>query len=200
MWYYLETSRSTLDTISNLIVSLIHTESQEVSTDSFSKVKKGFSGGKILNVISQNIQIYKGYASNRFEALSDPSRTKVYSMLLEKSMVPFFDMLRKWIFHGQISDNYNEFMISESQSISKEHLSKGLNDTYWEQRFAIHDEYVPDFLELWKDKILLTGKYLNVLKECNAPIPDREHIMEYYESSKSKEMILRGKTLSFYDE
>ena len=60
MWYYLESSRATLDTVSNLLISLIQSESQDVSTDSFSKVKKGFSGGKILNIISQNIQIYKG--------------------------------------------------------------------------------------------------------------------------------------------
>ena len=61
MWYYLESSRSTLDTVSNLLVSLIQSESQEFSTDTFSKVKRGFSGGKILNIISQNIQIFRGY-------------------------------------------------------------------------------------------------------------------------------------------
>lgn len=120
-------------------------------------------------------------------------------MLLEKSMVPFFDMLRKWIFCGQISDHYNEFMISESQNILKENMVKGLSDMYWEQRFALHDEYVPDFLEDAKERILLTGKYLNVLKECKAPIPDIESITEFYESRKSKEMILKGKSSSHFE-
>ena len=109
-------------------------------------------------------------------------------------------MLRKWIFSGHISDHYNEFMISESQNISKETLLKGLNDTYWEQRFSLHDEYVPDFLEGAKEKILLTGKYLNVLKECKAPIPDREAMADFYDNSESKGIILRRKTSSFFEE
>jgi hypothetical protein len=90
-------------------------------------------------------------------------------------------------------------MISESQNIVKENLVKGLSDMYWEQRFALHDDYVPDFLEDTKERILLTGKYLNVLKECKAAIPDIESITEFYESRKSKEMILKGKTGSFFD-
>lgn len=137
---------------------------------------------------------------NFFLLFSDPVRTKVYSVLLEKTMIPFFDMLRKWIFSGQISDHYNEFMISESQNIAKESLLKGLNDIYWEQRFALHDEYVPVFLESAKERILLTGKYLNVLKECKAPIPDKEAIIDFYESKKSKEMILNGKASNAYFE
>lgn len=60
MWYYLESSRSTLDAVCNLLVSLTHAEAQDGSGDSFLKNKRGFSGGKILNIISQNIQIYKG--------------------------------------------------------------------------------------------------------------------------------------------
>ena len=60
MWYYLESSRSTLDAVSNLLVALITSEAQDGSVDSFLKIKRGFSGGKILNIISENIQIYKG--------------------------------------------------------------------------------------------------------------------------------------------
>ena len=60
MWYYLESSRSTLDAVSNLLVALIHAEAQDGSGDSFLRNKRGFSGGKILNIISENIQIYKG--------------------------------------------------------------------------------------------------------------------------------------------
>lgn len=105
-------------------------------------------------------------------------------------------MLRKWIFCGHISDHYNEFMISESLNIVN---AKGLVDVYWEQRFALHDDYVPDFLEDTKEKILLTGKYLNVLKECKIPIPDKESIVDIYESQKSKEMILKGKSSCYFD-
>ena len=118
-------------------------------------------------------------------------------------MVPFIDMLRKWIYSGQIIDCYNEFMICESRNISKEQLSSGLNlpnDIYWEQRFTLIDDHVPEFLEPLKEKILLSGKYLNILKECKIAIPDIETIMNFYESAKSKEKISQDFSGSYLDE
>ena len=82
-------------------------------------------------------------------------------------------------------------MVSESQSITKEHLRKDLNDIYWEQRFTVKEDCIPQFLQPFKEKILLSGKYLNVIKECDVSIPDREAMIEFYESRMSKEMVLR---------
>jgi gamma-tubulin complex component 2 len=43
---------------------------------------------------------------------------------------------------------------------------------YWEQRYTIRSEQVPIFLARVSEKILVTGKYLNVIRECGKPIDD----------------------------
>jgi gamma-tubulin complex component 2 len=60
-------------------------------------------------------------------------------------------------------------MIQERSSITKDRLKDDFNDVYWEQRYTLTDS-VPSFLEPYKEKILLTGKYLNVLRECSLEI------------------------------
>jgi gamma-tubulin complex component 2 len=87
-------------------------------------------------------------------------------------------------------------LISESHAITKDHLKKEFNDVYWEQRYTLSDECVPEFLESNKEKILLTGKYLNVLKECDLQVADRIKMIEFFESKTSKEECLRLNQLS----
>ena len=57
-------------------------------------------------------------------------------------------------------------MIEEHEDFSKEKLQKEYNDAYWEQRYTICRDRIPVFLELIADKILRTGKYLNVVSQC----------------------------------
>lgn len=75
-------------------------------------------------------------------------------------------MLESWIHKGEIRDPYEEFMIVESRKVSKENIKEDFNDAYWEQRYTIRENYVPSFLVPLKTKILLAGKYLNVIREC----------------------------------
>jgi len=42
--------------------------------------------------------------------------------------------------------------------------------SYWEERYKPRPDKVPRFLEKVSDKILTTGKYLNVLRECNVNV------------------------------
>jgi gamma-tubulin complex component 2 len=39
-------------------------------------------------------------------------------------------------------------------------------DGYWEKRYMVRRERVPSFLGQHTDKILRTGKYLNVIRQC----------------------------------
>lgn len=90
----------------------------------------------------------------------------MYSFLLREASKPYYRILKAWIGNGVLEDYYNEFMIEERTSITKEHMKLDYNDVYWEQRYSIRSEWVPSFFESYKEKILLAGKYLNVLREC----------------------------------
>ena len=75
-------------------------------------------------------------------------------------------MLNEWLHHGSIKDPHNEFLVREQKSIRRERLQDDYIDEYWERRYTIRDHDIPPQLEDVKDKILLAGKYLNVVREC----------------------------------
>lgn len=49
-------------------------------------------------------------------------------------------------------------------------MTSDLNNLYWQRRFTCREEMVPDFLIKYKEKILHTGKYLNVIREMGRDI------------------------------
>lgn len=107
-------------------------------------------------------------------ASRDPRCKKIYGYLLSRASVPYFEILHSWIYRGEIVDPYNEFMVLEKKSVKKENLKEDFNDTYWETRYTARDKLVPTFLEPLKSKILLAGKYLNVVRECGVNIAKPE--------------------------
>jgi gamma-tubulin complex component 2 len=56
--------------------------------------------------------------------------------------------------------------VKEQKSIKRERLEEDYTDEYWERRYTIRDNDVPPQLEGVKEKVLLAGKYLNVVREC----------------------------------
>jgi gamma-tubulin complex component 2 len=87
--------------------------------------------------------------------------------MLAEASKPYFKMLQQWVCRGILDDPYKEFMIQEKSNITKDKVKDDFNDVYWEQRYTLHHHTVPSFLEPYKEKILLAGKYLNVLRECH---------------------------------
>lgn len=61
-------------------------------------------------------------------------------------------------------------MVQEKKNVRKENLKEDFNDAYWEMRYTIREVAVPSFLEPLKHKILVAGKYLNVVRECGITI------------------------------
>lgn len=108
--------------------------------------------------------------------LSDPKSKKIYTFLLSKASQPYFEILNSWIYHGEIKDPYNEFMVLEKRSVKKENLKEDFNDTYWEMRYTIREGAVPVFLEPMKNQILLAGKYLNVVRECGVRVANPDEM------------------------
>ncbi|OIW31767.1 hypothetical protein CONLIGDRAFT_572794 [Coniochaeta ligniaria NRRL 30616] len=118
--------------------------------------KKICKGGVVLGLITKRLEAMSG----------DPSARALLTSLLRDASRPYMVMLNEWLHHGAINDPHSEFLIKEQKSIRRERLEQDYTDEYWERRYTIRDHDVPPQLEGFKDKVLLAGKYLNVVREC----------------------------------
>lgn len=118
--------------------------------------KKICKGGVVLGLITKRLEAMSG----------DPSARALLTTLLRDASRPYMVMLNEWLHHGAINDPHSEFLIKEQKSIRRERLEQDYTDEYWERRYTIRDHDVPPQLEGLKDKVLLAGKYLNVVREC----------------------------------
>ncbi|KAF4126755.1 gamma-tubulin complex component 2 [Geosmithia morbida] len=108
-----------------------------------------------------------GLVTRRLEAMSgDPAARALLTTLLRDASKPYMAMLNEWLHHGGINDAHSEFLIKEQKSIRRERLEQDYTDEYWERRYTIRENDVPPQLASVKDKVLLAGKYLNVVREC----------------------------------
>ncbi|KAG6050913.1 hypothetical protein E4U17_006343 [Claviceps sp. LM77 group G4] len=118
--------------------------------------KKICKGGVVLGLITRRLQTMSG----------DPAARALLTSLLRDASRPYMVMLNEWLHHGSIKDRHSEFLIEERRSIGREQLKQDYTDDYWDRRYTIRDKDVPPQLEAVKEKVLLAGKYLNVVREC----------------------------------
>lgn len=121
-----------------------------------SMMKKRCIGGNVLALLTQRLATYSG----------DPAARSLLELLLREASKPYVRMLNEWLHHGGIKDTHDEFMIGEKKSIKREKLDEDYTDEYWEKRYFIREKDIPPQLQAVKDKVLLAGKYLNVVREC----------------------------------
>lgn len=69
-------------------------------------------GGEVLNII------YK-FLTNT----SDKSIKELFAFLLEKTSVPFIEILQKWIYQGVLEDPFGEFLIKEDTEQNKYNIA-----------------------------------------------------------------------------
>lgn len=84
--------------------------------------------------------------------------------------MPYMEILHKWILRGMIIDPYHEFMVQDNELIRREVVPENYSADYWEKRYTVRHEHIPEFLEKYADMILCTGKYLNVIRQCGKRI------------------------------
>ncbi|KAE9402631.1 hypothetical protein BT96DRAFT_956235 [Gymnopus androsaceus JB14] len=144
-------------------------------------------GGEVLAIIYERMQSMSG----------DPTASMLYGTLLREAGTPYVDMLKEWVMTGRLVDPYEELMVKESKFINRGILEMDYTDEYWERRYTLRDgstmsgakelkagiplprshggrlpggACIPPLLDGWKHKILLAGKYLNVIRECGIEI------------------------------
>ncbi|CZR62475.1 probable spindle pole body component 97 [Phialocephala subalpina] len=148
-----EDSDDGLDDIENILESL--REGGDLGPGNIPG-KKICKGGSVLGLITKRLETMSG----------DPAARSLLTSLLRDASRPYMMMLNEWLHHGSIKDPHAEFLVREQKSIRRERLEEDYTDEYWERRYTIRDHDVPPQLEGVKDKVLLAGKYLNVVREC----------------------------------
>ncbi|KAL4875299.1 Spc98 family-domain-containing protein [Aspergillus karnatakaensis] len=118
--------------------------------------KKICKGGNVLRLLTERLATFSG----------DPTTKTLLETLLRESSRPYMAMLNEWLHHGGIKDPHAEFLVKEQKWIKREKLEEDYTDEYWEKRYTIRDNEVPPQLDSVRDKVLLAGKYLNVVREC----------------------------------
>ena len=118
--------------------------------------RKVCKGGQVLGLIASRLATLAG----------DPAARTLLTTLLREASRPYLTMLNEWLHRGAIRDPHAEFLIKEQKSIRREGLEQDYTDEYWEKRYTVREEAVPPQLTAVKEKVLLAGKYLNVVREC----------------------------------
>jgi gamma-tubulin complex component 2 len=155
LWFYVSPSIKTFETLNSLVESVKTSgrNPREYMLDS------GPNGGILLSTLAERMITLGGNTEVK----------KLYEHLLYETSIPFVDILTEWVSTGNLNDPDKEFMVGE-KLLDKERLKDDYNDVYWEQRYQIQNDFVPTFFEKYKEKILQTGKYLNVLRECSIDV------------------------------
>ncbi|XP_057682566.1 gamma-tubulin complex component 2 isoform X2 [Corythoichthys intestinalis] len=153
LWFYLQPTMRTMDILASIA----------------SSVDKGeCMGGATLSLLHDRT----------FNFTGDAQAQEVCLYLTKAASVPYFEILEKWIYRGIIRDPYSEFMVEEHE-LQKENIQEDYNDKYWDQRYTVVQHRIPSFLQKMADKILNTGKYLNVVRECGRDVtcPDAKEVV-----------------------
>lgn len=66
---------------------------------------------------------------------------------------------------GELDDAFGEFLVRENGLASREALAKDFHSQYWDERFTLNERHVPRFLAPLAVKVLVAGKYLNVVRD-----------------------------------
>ena len=137
-------------------------------------------GGALLNLI------YSAFIHE-----NDIQIKSIYKYLLNKSFIPFFNMIKLWVCHGFLENehDYQEFMIFSPKSYIKEKLNDYYHDLFWETKFILSNINVPVFLSNIAPKILFIGKSYNIIKECgkNIKCPYELEFESFRDIDKDKE-------------
>lgn len=119
------------------------------------------SGGAVLSILHDKTKSLTGNVKSLDFCLQ----------VTRDACVPYFEILERWITHGLIVDPYNEFFVEDVYSSrADETLIHFDDDSFWEKRYRINPSKMPNFLSCFQDKILNTGKYLSVIRECGHPL------------------------------
>ncbi|KAI9892780.1 MAG: Microtubule-nucleating Tub4p (gamma-tubulin) complex component [Vezdaea aestivalis] len=131
----------------------------------------------------QLISLVHGFSKSN----GDPFVRAFAERLLSHITRPFYDMLRQWIYDGELSDPFLEFFVTE-QSIDQpdpDSRNRTGGASVWEDKYSLDEALIPSVMRLdFAKKVFLIGKSLNFIRHGCA---DSDWV-ESYSKSKSTEL------------
>ncbi|KAK4249050.1 Spc98 family-domain-containing protein [Corynascus novoguineensis] len=113
-------------------------------------------GGQIISMIH-------GFSTSH----GDPVVAAFAERLLADVTRPFYDILRRWIYDGELSDPHLEFFVREQSPHDedrKESKAKG-QASVWNSKYEVVDGMVPSIITAdFAQKVFLIGKSLNFIR------------------------------------
>ncbi|KAJ0406521.1 hypothetical protein P43SY_001452 [Pythium insidiosum] len=144
LWFFVQPSLRTMETLRRLTDACRHSG----------------GGGALLSEIQRMSASLAG----------DSAARQLFSFLLERASQPYLAMLERWIYHGDLVDPYDEFMVRGDATLRHEDLTQDPYSTYWDERFTLRPAQVPLFLSRVARKVLAAGKSLNIFRACERPL------------------------------
>ncbi|KAF9207903.1 Gamma-tubulin complex component 3 [Haplosporangium sp. Z 27] len=105
----------------------------------------------------------------------DPLIQQFIHKMLEQIAAPFYLMMQRWIYEGELEDPREEFFIASNPNVDDEEM--------WQMKYYIREEIVPGFIGMpLANKILSIGKSLYFLRhKCD----DAEWLLQHHGVGKT---------------
>ena len=111
---------------------------------------RGKKGGELISIIHSSSSSH-----------GDPFVHTFAERLLAHITRPFYNMLRAWIYDGELEDPYREFFVVENADALEDSGAMSV----WEQKYRLNKDMVPSIVsEDFADKVFLIGKSLNFIR------------------------------------
>ncbi|EPE10632.1 spindle pole body component alp6 [Ophiostoma piceae UAMH 11346] len=120
----------------------------------------------------------------------DPVVGAFAERLLAPVARPFYDILRRWIYDGELADPYHEFFVREqgtaAEDAKKQEAAKAKgHSSVWNDKYEIDSVMIPSIVRTdFAEKVFLIGKSLNFIRHSCG---DSEWV-ENYSMGASKEL------------
>ncbi|KAL4820938.1 Spc98 family-domain-containing protein [Aspergillus spinulosporus] len=108
----------------------------------------------------QLVSLIHGFSTSH----GDPFVCNFAEKLLAHVTRPFYDMLRLWIYDGELSDPYKEFFVVEPE-FRPSTDPRRIATSVWEDKYKLEDDMVPSIItKEFAKKVFLIGKSLNFIR------------------------------------
>ncbi|ETN42423.1 uncharacterized protein HMPREF1541_01578 [Cyphellophora europaea CBS 101466] len=112
----------------------------------------------------------------------DPFVGSFAQRLLAQVARPFYEMLRHWIYDGELVDPFHEFFVTEPDPHTKPDVDpRRVATSIWEDKYKLDSAMVPSIVSAeFAKKVFLIGKSLNFVRNnCG----DSDWVIEYSKSN-----------------
>ncbi|KAJ9655364.1 Microtubule-nucleating Tub4p (gamma-tubulin) complex component [Neophaeococcomyces mojaviensis] len=128
-------------------------------------------GLRLMTLIIEESQSKKGgqiitLIHNFLSSHGDPFVAGFAERILAHVARPFYDMLRHWIYDGELVDPYHEFFVVESDPDAKANVDpKRVAMSVWQDKYKLDADMVPSIMSAeFAKKVFLIGKSLNFIR------------------------------------